>query len=121
MSQEVNTILESESLSPDVDVTGIQTQGLIQEGAMSQTFVNFYEDDNSVARLAEIPDNLNYANMTQLMKGVNSQGEYQYGSYPIENKSVLNQRPTHPGDNYLCATADQIQQARKDKDNRKKC
>ena len=77
MSQEVNTILESECLSPNVDVTGIQTQGLIQEGAMSQTVVNFYEDDNSAARLAEIPDNLNYANMRQLMKGVNSQGEYQ--------------------------------------------
>ena len=66
----------------------------MQEGTISQKFVEVFERDDLPTVLAEQP----------------TQPTYKY--YPIPNQKSTHQRPPHEGHNFLSGKASAIQQAR---------
>ena len=70
----------------------------MQEGTLSQTFLDVFESDDLVSQLAEQAD---------------------YRHYPIPNQKSLHQRPPHEGHNFLSGKATAIQQARERKEHAK--
>ena len=82
-----------------MDANGIQTQGRMQQGTLSKTLVDCFEDDTLVAKLATQPE--------------------AYRHYPIPSKKTVNQRAAHQGHNMLCGEAIQIQEAREKQEHAK--
>ena len=68
----------------------MQTQGRKQQGTASQTLLDVFESDSLAKQLAKL----------------------EYKRYPVPDKKSINQRPKHPGDNYLAGEATAIIAAR---------